>query len=116
MSRIIIEKDLAIPMRDGCVLKADLYRPEGSEKLPVLLNRTPGAYAVQGNLTIGDGTTGAPLSDVVRLAHARPRVRMPRRPSKKRPAAVRQHSRSVVVRPEPVRCFRIVLIHGFLDD
>src|ERR1700726_4213238 len=41
MSRIIIEKDLAIPMRDGCVLKADLYRPEGPERLPVLLNRTP---------------------------------------------------------------------------
>ena len=41
MSRIIIEKDIEIPMRDGCVLKADLYRPEGPEKLPVLLNRTP---------------------------------------------------------------------------
>ena len=41
MSRIIIEKDLEIPMRDGCVLKADLYRPDGPEKLPVLLNRTP---------------------------------------------------------------------------
>jgi putative CocE/NonD family hydrolase len=41
MSRIIIEKDIEIPMRDGCVLKADLYRPDGPEKLPVLLNRTP---------------------------------------------------------------------------
>jgi putative CocE/NonD family hydrolase len=41
MSRIIIEKDIDIPMRDGYVLKADLYRPEGPEKLPVLLNRTP---------------------------------------------------------------------------
>ena len=41
MSRIIIEKDIDIPMRDGCVLKADLYRPEGPDKLPVLLNRTP---------------------------------------------------------------------------
>ena len=41
MSRIIIEKDIDIPMRDGCVLKADLYRPDGPEKLPVLLNRTP---------------------------------------------------------------------------
>ena len=29
MSRIVIEKDIAIPMRDGCVLKADLYRPDG---------------------------------------------------------------------------------------
>ena len=41
MPRIIIEKDIDIPMRDGCVLKADLYRPDGPEKLPVLLNRTP---------------------------------------------------------------------------
>ncbi len=41
MSRIIIEKDIDGPMRDGCVLKADLYRPEGPEKMPVLLNRTP---------------------------------------------------------------------------
>ena len=28
-------------MRDGTVLKGDLYRPDGPEKLPVLLNRTP---------------------------------------------------------------------------
>jgi len=39
--RIVIEKNIEIAMRDGCVLKADLYRPETSEKLPVLLNRTP---------------------------------------------------------------------------
>src|ERR1700730_17700425 len=41
MSRIIIEKDIDIPMRDGCCKKPPLYRPEGQEKLPVLLNRTP---------------------------------------------------------------------------
>ena len=41
MSRIIIQKDIEIPMRDGCVLKGDLYRPEGPARLPVLLNRTP---------------------------------------------------------------------------
>src|SRR5215831_2923360 len=41
MTRIIVEKDIEIPMRDGCVLKADPYRPDGPEKLPVLLNRTP---------------------------------------------------------------------------
>jgi len=41
MAKVIIEKDIEIPMRDGCVLKADLYRPDGPEKLPVLLNRTP---------------------------------------------------------------------------
>jgi putative CocE/NonD family hydrolase len=41
MARIIVEKNIEVPMRDGCVLRADLYRPETVEKLPVLLNRTP---------------------------------------------------------------------------
>jgi hypothetical protein len=41
MSKIVIEKDISIPMRDGTVLKGDLYRPDGPQKLPVLLNRTP---------------------------------------------------------------------------
>ena len=40
-TRIIIEKNIDIPMRDGCVLKGDLIRPDSPEKLPVLLNRTP---------------------------------------------------------------------------
>ena len=39
--KIVIEKDLSIPMRDGTVLKGDLYRPDGPQRLPVLLNRTP---------------------------------------------------------------------------
>jgi uncharacterized protein len=39
--KIVIEKDLLIPMRDGTVLKGDLYRPDGPQELPVLLNRTP---------------------------------------------------------------------------
>lgn len=41
MAKIIVEKDLQIPMRDGTVLSGDLYRPDSTEKLPVLLNRTP---------------------------------------------------------------------------
>ncbi len=40
-TRIVIDKNIEIPMRDGCVLKGDLFRPDGAEKLPVLLNRTP---------------------------------------------------------------------------
>ncbi|HKV54686.1 MAG TPA: CocE/NonD family hydrolase [Candidatus Binataceae bacterium] len=40
-TRIIVEKNLEIAMRDGCVLRGDLFRPDGPEKLPVLLNRTP---------------------------------------------------------------------------
>lgn len=41
MPRIIVEKNIAVPMRDGTVLRADLYRADTPEKLPVLLNRTP---------------------------------------------------------------------------
>ena len=37
MSRIIIEKDIDIPMRDGCVLKADLYRPDGPGPFPAVI-------------------------------------------------------------------------------
>jgi len=40
-AKIIIEKDLEIPMRDGCGLRGDLFRPDSPEKLPVLLTRTP---------------------------------------------------------------------------
>ena len=42
MSRtIIVERDAQAPMRDGVILRADVYRPEPSEPLPVLLQRTP---------------------------------------------------------------------------
>lgn len=36
---IEIERDLRIPMRDGVTLSADLYRPQGEGKWPVLVNR-----------------------------------------------------------------------------
>lgn len=38
---IAIEKNVAIPMRDGVVLRADIYRPAGEHPCPVLLQRTP---------------------------------------------------------------------------
>jgi len=41
MPRIVVEKNIEVPMRDGTILRADLYRPDSAEKLPVLLNRTP---------------------------------------------------------------------------
>lgn len=36
-----IARDLPATMRDGTVLRADVYRPEGAGELPVLLRRTP---------------------------------------------------------------------------
>ncbi len=41
MERIVVERGVHIPMRDGCELEADIYRPAAAERLPVLLQRTP---------------------------------------------------------------------------
>ena len=38
---ILIEKDVAVPMRDGARLMADVFRPQGTEKVPALLNLGP---------------------------------------------------------------------------
>jgi len=38
---VTIDRDVAIPMRDGVVLRADIYRPSGDGRHPVLVFRTP---------------------------------------------------------------------------
>jgi predicted acyl esterase len=38
---VIFEKDVAIPMRDGAVLRANVYRPNTSERFPVILTVGP---------------------------------------------------------------------------
>src|SRR5664279_366740 len=38
---IVIEKDVAVPMRDGARLMADVFRPQGTERVPALLNLGP---------------------------------------------------------------------------
>ncbi|KOU96359.1 hypothetical protein ADK92_16890 [Streptomyces sp. XY533] len=39
--RIVVEHDLKIPVRDGALLNADLYRPDTGGPFPVLVRRTP---------------------------------------------------------------------------
>jgi len=39
--RILVERDVAVPMRDGTILRADVYRPDGNGKYPAILTRTP---------------------------------------------------------------------------
>jgi len=70
--KIIIERDLEIPMDDGIVLRADLFRPETAEKVPVVMNyglygkglRYQEGYALQWQWLITrhpeilDGSTG----------------------------------------------------------
>ncbi len=36
-----IERDVPIAMRDGAILRADVYRPDGDRRVPALLSRTP---------------------------------------------------------------------------
>ncbi len=38
---VTVERDVAATMRDGTVLRADVYRPEAPGRYPVLLQRTP---------------------------------------------------------------------------
>lgn len=45
-----VERDVAVPMRDGVVLRADVYRPDGPGPHPVLVLRTP--YGKHGGLPV----------------------------------------------------------------
>ena len=38
---MIIERNVAVPMRDGVLLRADVYRPEERGRVPTVLGRTP---------------------------------------------------------------------------
>lgn len=37
----VVERDVGVPMRDGAVLRADVFRPAGPGPFPVLIYRTP---------------------------------------------------------------------------
>jgi uncharacterized protein len=37
----VIERNVAVKMRDGVILRADIYRPKADGKFPVILQRTP---------------------------------------------------------------------------
>lgn len=41
MTNILIEEDVSAPMRDGVILRADIYRPQNEGEWPLLLCRTP---------------------------------------------------------------------------
>jgi putative CocE/NonD family hydrolase len=38
---MLVDRDVWIPMRDGVLLQADIYRPDDEQRHPVLLQRTP---------------------------------------------------------------------------
>lgn len=41
MARVVVETDVAIAMRDGVVLRADVYRQDSQHRQPAILVRTP---------------------------------------------------------------------------
>lgn len=41
LNPVTYERNVAVSMRDGVTLRADIYRPDGPGKFPVLLQRTP---------------------------------------------------------------------------
>jgi len=48
---VIVERGVPAKMRDGVVLRADIYRPKAEGKFPVLLTRTP--YDKRGEMDFG---------------------------------------------------------------
>ncbi len=48
---VIIEHNVPARMRDGVILRADIYRPKADGKYPVLLTRTP--YNKDGEISLG---------------------------------------------------------------
>jgi putative CocE/NonD family hydrolase len=48
---VTIERDVEVKMRDGVILRADIYRPKAPGKYPVLLERTP--YDKLGEIDFG---------------------------------------------------------------
>jgi len=40
-TRVLVDKNVPIPMRDGTVLKADIARPDADEPVPAILARSP---------------------------------------------------------------------------
>ena len=48
---VVVDRDVPAKMRDGVVLRADIYRPKADGKFPVLLTRTP--YDKRGEIDFG---------------------------------------------------------------
>ena len=49
--QVLYEHNASVKMRDGVILRADIYRPQAEGKFPVLLERTP--YDKNGGVNFG---------------------------------------------------------------
>ena len=78
---VVVEKNVEARMRDGVVLRADVYRPAGEGKRPALLQRTPYSknpeeprsyfhrLAEAGFVVVVQDTRGRYMSDGVAVPH-----------------------------------------------
>jgi putative CocE/NonD family hydrolase len=56
--KVIVQQNVPVRMRDGVILRADVYRPNASGKFPVLLERTPYNKADEVETGYNDATHG----------------------------------------------------------
>jgi hypothetical protein len=57
--QVIVERNVEATMRDGTILRANVYRPATTERLPVLLQRTPyGKNGAQADFCLLSATRG----------------------------------------------------------
>ncbi|MFI5548999.1 CocE/NonD family hydrolase [Streptomyces sp. NPDC051738] len=101
MAEIQIEADVPARMRDGTVLRADVYRPGGAGPWPVLLSRLPygkqtpvmtvmldpPAAARRGFMVVIQDTRGRFASEGVGAVHVRGERRLRHRTVGRRPPA-----------------------------
>jgi len=78
---VVVEKNVEATMRDGVVLRADVYRPDAPGRFPAILRRTPYSKNVEGMnarlrelaslgyVTIAQDTRGRYTSDGVAVPH-----------------------------------------------
>ena len=50
---VLMQYDVRVPMRDGVTLSADVYRPRGSARVPIILVRTPYDNGTAPNVAAG---------------------------------------------------------------
>ena len=65
MSQISIDLNVEVPMRDGMILRADVYRPAAAGSCPVLIQRTPHDRTASLNVLIFDTLTAVKRGYIV---------------------------------------------------
>ena len=66
----VYEKDVKIPLRDGVVLRADVFRPEDSQRVPAILPWSPYGKSGRGEIRANHGLNKDLRSEHVHLDRA----------------------------------------------